>query len=280
MSVADETLWYLEGHLSGDLSVESVAAAVGVSRFHATRAFALAIGLSISEYVRARRLSEAAKALAAGAADILGIALEAGYGSHEAFTRAFRQRFGKTPEQVRALASTQTLDIMEPLRMSPATTTDMKAPRVVQREALLIFGLGQTYGGKSGPSPAGIPSQWDRFVPHLGHISNQVGPVTYGVCTNTDDAGSMLYVSGVEVGEFPAEPASFARLRIPPQTYAVFDYPGHVSSVQAAWQQIWQHGLREAGLQAADGACFERYGERFDGKTGTGGFELWIPVRT
>jgi AraC family transcriptional regulator len=45
-------------------------------------------------YVRGRRLTEAAKVLSDGAPDILTVALDAGYGSHEAFTRAFRDQFG------------------------------------------------------------------------------------------------------------------------------------------------------------------------------------------
>ncbi|MGE5157753.1 MAG: helix-turn-helix domain-containing protein [Gemmatimonas sp.] len=64
------------------------------------RAFAAATGFSVMRYVRARRLSEAARALARGAPDILSLALEADYGSHEAFTRAFRDHFGMTPEAV------------------------------------------------------------------------------------------------------------------------------------------------------------------------------------
>lgn len=52
-------------------------------------------------YVRGRRLTEAAKALSRGAPDIFSVALDAGYGSHEAFTRAFPDEFGVTPETIR-----------------------------------------------------------------------------------------------------------------------------------------------------------------------------------
>jgi AraC family transcriptional regulator len=77
-----------------------------VSRFHLSRAFAMTTGQSLSGYIRARRLSEAAKAIAAGVPNLLDVALEAGYGSHEAFTRAFRQYFGITPDELRAQVST------------------------------------------------------------------------------------------------------------------------------------------------------------------------------
>jgi AraC family transcriptional regulator len=98
VSVSAKALWYIESHLSGELSLEEIAGAVEVSRFHLSRAFAVSTGNSLAGYVRARRLTEAAKALVQGAPDILTMALESGYGSHEAFTRAFRQHFGLTPE--------------------------------------------------------------------------------------------------------------------------------------------------------------------------------------
>ena len=53
------------------------------------RAFGLGTGLAVMRHVRARRLSEAAKALANGAPDIVAVALDADYASHEAFPRAF-----------------------------------------------------------------------------------------------------------------------------------------------------------------------------------------------
>ena len=102
MNPVGKALWYVESHFAGEISLDEVAAAGGVSRYYLARAFAEATGFPVMQYVRARRLSEAARALAAGAPDILSVALATGYGSHEAFTRAFRDRFGVTPERIRA----------------------------------------------------------------------------------------------------------------------------------------------------------------------------------
>jgi len=102
MNPAQKALWYIESHLGKALTLDEIAAVAGISRFHMVRAFAAATGCSVMRYVRARRLTEAARALAAGAPDILSLALDADYGSHEAFTRAFRDHFGITPEAVRA----------------------------------------------------------------------------------------------------------------------------------------------------------------------------------
>jgi AraC family transcriptional regulator len=274
VSVTCKALWYIEAHLSGDVSLNAIAAAVGVSRFHLSRAFGVTVGCALATYVRARRLSEAARRLADGAPDILAVALDSGYGSHEAFTRAFRQQFGLTPEQLRDEATVGRLDLQEPLRMDDNTAATTPVPcRVARHDMLLIFGLGQRYR-----TNAGIPSQWDRFIPYIGTIPNQVGTAAYGVICNPDDAGSYEYITGVEVCEFPAEPAEFSRLRIPPQTYAVFEHKDHVSTVGATWKAIWNHAISATGYRASDGPAFERYGQQFDGRTGLGGFEIWVPI--
>ncbi len=117
MNPAQKALWYIESHLASALTLDEVAAIGGVSRFHMVRSFAAATGLSVMRYVRARRLSEAARALASGAPDILALALEADYGSHEAFTRAFRDRFGVTPEAVRGSKRLDNLRLQEPIVM-------------------------------------------------------------------------------------------------------------------------------------------------------------------
>ena len=93
VSVTGKALWYIESHLGEELSLDTIACAVGVSRFHLSRAFAVSIGCSLTSYVRARRLSQAARMLADGAPDIFALAIDSGYGSHEAFTRAFHQYF-------------------------------------------------------------------------------------------------------------------------------------------------------------------------------------------
>jgi AraC family transcriptional regulator len=77
MNPANKALWYIESHLARPLTLDEIAGASGVSRFHLVRAFGAASGLSVMRYVRARRLSKAARALAAGAPDILSLALDA-----------------------------------------------------------------------------------------------------------------------------------------------------------------------------------------------------------
>ncbi|MBC7924449.1 MAG: GyrI-like domain-containing protein, partial [Bryobacteraceae bacterium] len=259
-----------------NLSLETIADAICVSRFHLSRAFSVSQGIPLATYVRARRLSEAARTLAEGAPSIIDVALDAGYSSHEAFTRAFRQQFALTPEQLRAQGHLENLNLLEPTRMDQTATLTLTSPRLVQSEAMLILGLSQRYNCEA---KAGIPSQWDRFLPHMGHIAGQVGRVAYGVICNTDDAGNLEYLCGVQVTEFYSHPSEFTRLRIPPQTYAVFEHRDHISAIATSWANIWNQALTESGYHATDGPAFERYGEEFDGRTGFGGLELWVPVR-
>ena len=64
VSVTGKALWYIESHLGEELSLDTIACAVSVSRFHLSRAFAVSIGCSLAGYVRARRLSQAVRLLA------------------------------------------------------------------------------------------------------------------------------------------------------------------------------------------------------------------------
>src|SRR5664279_2308925 len=160
MNPAQKALWFIESHLAGALTLDEIAGVAGISRFHMVRAFAAATGLSVMRYVRARRLSEAARALAAGAPDILELALDADYGSHEAFTRAFRDHFGVTPETVRASACLDHLQLQEPIQMDSTFTNDLQSPRFETSKPLLVAGLSERYNHDNG---AGIPGQWQRF---------------------------------------------------------------------------------------------------------------------
>jgi AraC family transcriptional regulator len=276
MNPAQKALWFIESHLAEALSLDEIAATSGVSRFHLVRAFAAATGLPVMRYVRARRLSEAARALANGAPDILALALEADYGSHEAFTRAFRDHFGVTPEAVRSSTRLDHLSLQEPITMDSTKIDNLQAPRFETSKPLLVAGLGERYTWESG---AAIPGQWHRFHQSVADIPERIGQVAYGVCCNGDDAGNFDYIAGVEVPDFSDLPREFSRVRIPEQKYAVFTHRDHISTIRRTITTIWNEWLPASGLKAADAPNFERYDQNFDPLTGNGGLEIWIPVR-
>jgi AraC family transcriptional regulator len=277
MDPIGKALWFIESHFGGEVTLDDVASVAGVSRYHLTRAFGEATGHSVMRYMRARRLTEAARSMTNGATDILQVALESGYGSHEAFTRAFRDQFGCTPEQVRAQGHLDNLPLVEAIKMDETLMANVEPPRFENGRPLLIVGLSERYTCESSKA---IPAQWQRFAPHIDNIPGQIGKVAYGVRCNSDEAGNFDYVCGVEVSDFSDVPAEFARLRIAPQRYAVFLHREHISAIRRTMNTIWSKWLPESGHEAADAPDFERYGEEFDPKTGNGGLEIWVPIKS
>lgn len=276
MNPVNKALWYIESHFAREMSLEEIATIGGVSRYHMSRAFGATMGRPIMQYVRGRRLTEAARSLSNGAPDILTVALDVGYGSHEAFTRAFRDQFGVTPEMIRAQGNLNNIELVEPIKMDETLIANLEPPRFVNSKALLIAGVGARYGCDSS---AGIPAQWQRFLPHFGNTPGQIGRVAYGVVCNSDDEGNFDYICGVAVPDFSALPADFTHVRIPEQRYAVFSHRDHISAIRRTMSTIWSKWLPESGHQVVDAPLFERYAEDFDPTTGNGGVELWLPIK-
>lgn len=274
MNSLGKAVWYIETHFGSEISLADVAEAAGMSKFHLVRAFGMYSGYSVMRYVRARRLSEAAKRLASGRCGILDVALEAGYQSHEAFTRAFRDQFGVTPNQLRKSRSIHRVKTVEPLRMDEKLT-NLPEPAFVDSDAILIVGIRRRY---SDTTSANMPAQWQAFQPYIGSIDNQKGAVAFGVLFNSDDDGNIDYVTGVEVSQYSNVAKELDGLRIPPQTYAVFRHDGHVSEIRRTWKTIFGKWLSETHWQPVDAPQLERYGEGFDPRTGNGDIEIWIPV--
>ena len=275
-----KALWYIENNFAGALLLDEIANVAGVSRYHVSRAFGEAIGRPITGYVRSRRLTEAAKALASGATDILTVALEVGYGSHEAFTRAFREQFGLTPESVRAQRHVDNIELVEAHNMDMVTNhsvlKELAEPRFESRKAFLAAGLSARYDYES--CGGGIPAQWQRFAAYLGSVPGQLGSDAYGVRYNSDDDG-LDYLCGVEVGEFSQLPPELSRVRVPANRYAVFTHYGHISAIRSTWSTIWSKWLPKSGHQLADAPDFERYDARFDPRSGNGAVEIWVPLK-
>jgi AraC family transcriptional regulator len=276
MNPVAKALWYVENNFAGEITLDEIAGVAGVSRYHVSRAFGEAIGRPITRYLRGRRLTEAAKALASGATDILTVALESGYGSHEAFTRAFREQFGLTPESVRAQRHLDNLELVEAASMNQSVLTDLAEPRFASRNAFLVAGLSARYDYET--CGGGIPAQWQRFAPYIGNVAGQIGNDAYGLRYNSDDSG-LDYLCGIEVGEFSQLAPELSRVRVPANRYAVFTHRGHVSAIRGTWSAIWNKWLPKSGHQLADAPDFERYGREFDPKSGSGEVEIWVPLK-
>ncbi|HWA62160.1 MAG TPA: AraC family transcriptional regulator [Caulobacteraceae bacterium] len=276
MSLTDEALWIIDRNLGAELTLGSIAAGCGVSHFHLAHAFARGAGMSVMDYVRARRLTEAAEALARGASSILDVALEAGYASHEAFTRAFKARFGLTPDAVRRRASTEGLALTGRLAPLPANAAILPPPGRVRLGERLVVGLAAETSFADAIRE--VPVQWRRFA-SLGHlVDDRAEPMAVGVMSAVREDGRFDYLCGFVVHRFDALPAGLSRLRIAPADYAVFAHPGHIASLPATYAAIWNDALPQAGLTVTEGPLIERHGSSFDAATGLGGVEIWVPV--
>jgi AraC family transcriptional regulator len=278
VSLTAKLIWYIERHLDRRLSLSRVAEAHGISAFHVTRLFAVSMGQPLMTYVKARRLTEAAKALLNGT-DILDAAITAGYGSHEAFTRAFRGQFGLPPREVRRASDHITLKLTEPLSMNDPALHDpnpqpVQIPRFAQASAMMLAGPGGSFRFSN---LTGIPGLWQAFRPHFGHIDGQVGGIAYGVSYNYRPDG-LDYMAAVEVDGTGRLPDGFTTLKVPAGRYAVFEHHGHVSGISQTWRQIYDAWLPASGVKMRDAPSFERMDERFNGDTGMGLTEIWVPV--
>ncbi|MCB1683311.1 MAG: AraC family transcriptional regulator [Pseudomonadales bacterium] len=275
MKAVEKAVWYIENHYREEISLDDLARLSGVSRYHLSRIFCYAVGQPISRYVRLRRLSRAAESLASGERDILNLALSVGYSSHEAFTRAFKSHFHKTPEQVRSQRHTDDLEIMEPILMKSTEATTLAEPRYeTLSRKLSIVGISRYYPFEK---VAEIPDQWQSFAPFIPRVTSAGKPATYGIIYNGSDT-SYDYLSGVELPKGADSPENLVRLDIAPQTYAVFEHSGHVANVRDTCDAIWSDWLPGSKQTVVEAPWFEKYGDSFNPQTGEGGLEIWIPV--
>ena len=159
-----------------------------------------------------------------------------------------------------------------------ATTSIPQPVRFQDSEAMVFAGLAESYS----PATVGeIPKLWQRFVPWLGSIPNQLGTDTYGVVSATRaDGSSFDYLAGVRIGDGNGLPQEFAQFAAPEQTYAVFRHYGPVSELASTCHAVWTAWLPRSGFDAAATPDFiEVYGDRFDPQAGAGEVEIWLPVR-
>ncbi|HCV95223.1 MAG TPA: AraC family transcriptional regulator [Stenotrophomonas sp.] len=270
MSAARRALWYIESHHAEAIALADVARVVGLSPFHLSRLFQASTGTSLVRHLRGRRLSAAAHQLAAGARDILQVALASGYATHPAFTRAFVEQFGRTPEHVRT-HGLDSINLVQAIRLDDAPAPCAQPPRLVDADALCVAGVGARHRGDS---VAAIPAQWQQLA--------QQGPartdIHYGVCCNHDDEGGFDYIAGRELATPAALPHPWQAVQIPARRYVVAWHAGHIATIRSTWYWLLNHYLPAAGLCLADAPELERYDARFDPHSGHGGMEIWLPL--
>ena len=276
MSVTGKALFVIERNHNRNLTLEDIATACGVSKHHLAHAFGQTTGRSVMQYVRGRRLTDAAQALAGGERNILDLALQTGYSSHEAFSRAFRAQFGVAPESVRSAGSLDGLAVLAPMTAPTRRVVEGVAPRVMSKAEIRAVGLPAHYSYDA--AAANIPGQWQRFMSLAGQIPDQRPGIPIGIADKVDADGGFDYTCAVEVSAFSTIPTDCVRMSIPAHRYAIFEHRDHVSMLHLTYASIWDEWLGLHGLSGANAPAIERHKDTFDPRTGDGGVDIWIPV--
>ena len=280
MSAVAKTVWFIETRFrDGELSLETMAEHAGVSRSHLSRTFPVVTGHQLSTYIRGRRLSEAARELAGGAPDILNVALDAGYGSHEAFTRAFRDQFGLTPDEVRRRRSLDTLDLVEPLRMDTDEKVTLAPPVIEGRLAQRIAGLNNHFTWQTMDT---IPHLWQRFGQYLPEMAYSGPPAAFGISGPMPESSEGFdYFAGAPLPKGRDALPGLIEMTLPSGTYARFKHEGHISNIRATCGAVYETGIPALGRDA-DTRWFtfaEYYGPDFEPSTGYGTVEVWVKLK-
>ena len=274
MTLTAKSLWFIESNLSGPLTLNAVAEQSGVSPYHLARVFAETTGHPVMRYVWRRRLSRAAQALAYETASVLTIALDAGYASPAAFTRAFRAEYGLSPSQLRAGGLDQ-ITLTHPLQPRSPMEKKLSPPKIEAMPARRFAGPVQRYTMQT---RSAIPAQWVAYNDADVRVKGAVPDDYYGLCYNFSEAdGAFDYLCGQEVPAGVTLPPGFSVVTISGH-HARFATKGHISTMNAAWAEIYGDWLNRADFRPRPGPSVEYYPPEFDGMSGEGGYEIWVAV--
>jgi AraC family transcriptional regulator len=276
VGVVDKALWLIETNLHAPLTLNGLAETAGVTPFHLSRSFTALTGQPVMRYVWRRRLTRAAEGLVTGKASVLTLALDAGYASPEAFTRAFRAEFGLSPRALRSRATLADLPLTQAMEFAPIMSLIFDAPTLETHPERLIAGPSQRYDMQT---RARIPAQWAAYNEAEVRVASPAPEDYYGVAYGfTPTTGDFDYLCGQEIARRATLPEGFAKVTLPAGRWARFVTKGHISTMQSAWGEVYNHWSGQPGCGPVAGPSVEYYPPEFDGMTGNGGYELWIPV--
>ncbi|MCU7371852.1 AraC family transcriptional regulator [Paucibacter sp. O1-1] len=297
----NRVLDHIDAHLDSPLDLEALAALAHFSPFHFHRLFAAWMGETLGAYLQRRRLEAAAQGLTLmPEASVLQVALRVGFGSGEAFARAFKLHFGCTPTAWRAgsterwgrylqaqreqLAQLRKLDqdgrsvgsedgdscnFIESHSMQVEIKT--LAP---QRIAYL------RYIGAYGPA---VTQFWGEKVAPWMQAEGLLGRPSYGIShddPSVTPADRCRYDAAVAVPPDYQASGEASITELPGGRYAVARFEGSGAEIGAAWSALFREWLPSSGLRCDGRPCFEHYADEnsYDPATGRFSCEICIPV--
>jgi AraC family transcriptional regulator len=275
-------LEYIDRRLDEQLELDTLAKVANFSSFHFHRLFAAWFGETLGDYVRRRRLEVAALRLVAQPRlPVLQVALSVGFGSTEAFARAFKTRFGSTPTAWRATQVSNRDQLKSNLDQALASASgnhgSMKVT-IVDRQPTKV-----AYLRYVGPVGKPVSDFWITKVDPWMQTNGLYGRARYGI--SHDDPGitspdKVRYDAAVDVPENFVGAGEHQMTVIPGGKYAVGKFKGTDMQIGEAWNWLLRDWLPGSGMQLDSRPFLEHYPVEasFDQATGVFESEICIPV--
>ena len=276
-------LAWIEERLDTPLTLELIAKRAGFSAYHFSRMFTARMGRSVMAHVRGRRLVRSARRLCTEPeVKLMDLALDCGFESQEAFTRAFKRLFGASPGRFRAGFSPDPIEGQFPMNApSSFATAVARLPELVKLDEFRVAGPSRRFDGTT---KSEIPQLWSALVGALPLETQAPSWATYGVVWSVDrEAGTFMYMAGVGVkADDGPLPKGFKVKEIPAATYAVFRITLNGSAlhpqVKSAMAIIWGELIPASGLRVVDSPDFELYDGHFAPDQPGAVIDLYVPV--
>jgi AraC family transcriptional regulator len=256
------TLAHIQADLDDALELDGLARVACFSPYHFHRVFRGLVGEPVQEHVRRLRLERAAQRLKLQDEAVTSVALDAGYESHEAFTRAFHTMFGMSPSQFRA-AHEGAPDSPSGVHYDDASgyhPPDYGAPPPVEIKTLgpqrVVF-LRHT-----GPYDQ-VGATWGKLAAWAG-ARGLFGPGTRFIGVSYDDPQitppeKLRYDAAITVSR-PVQPeGEFGVMEIAGGDYATLMHKGPYETLERAYQMLLGAWLPQSGRELRDAPCFEVY---------------------
>ncbi|RJQ75167.1 AraC family transcriptional regulator [Pseudonocardiaceae bacterium YIM PH 21723] len=228
----------VEERLTEDLDIDGLAREFGTTGYHLRRMFSSLAGMPLSEYVRRRRMTVAAAEVVRGQDDLLGIAVRHGYGSTEAFGRAFRAVHGAGPGDVRRDGGPLRTQPQLRFRLSVEGSIPMDT-RIVDRPAFRLAGhAARVPLIHRGVNPhiqrhiTALPQQEHARLKALGDADPA------GLLQVSDDLteDELTYLHGVAITGGTPVPEDLDAIEVAAGRWAVFRTAGpHPETLQTMW---------------------------------------------